>query len=201
MELIMENESYRVYMIDSAVTFLGTFTYTYKNDIANIGGGTSQSQIVSIGYADRYYYLSNYIYSIPVLRFEPELVDSGESGWVDSRPSCPSSLSTDAAAKKVDSSILVRLLPWLEPSVQVRDTDVRCYTESRRVPYECGDDVCTTGSDGKEHCRYVSRTCYYTQYNRHYEHWATVGRYQDVSQNYNIDTYYELEDLFQKNSS
>ena len=201
MELIMENESYRVYMIDSAVTFLGTFTYTYKNDIANIGGGTSQSQIVSIGYADRYYYLSNYIYSIPVLKFEPELVDSGESGWVDSRPSCPSSLSTDAAAKKVDSSILVRLLPWLEPSVQVRDTDVRCYTESRRVPYECGDDVCTTGSDGKEHCRYVSRTCYYTQYNRHYEHWATVGRYQEVSQNYNIDTYYELEDLFQQNSA
>ena len=203
--LISESETYRVYMIDEAVTFLGTFTYTYKDDIVNIGVASGQTQVIGMAYADRYYYVSNYIFNIPTIKYEAEIVKSyDDSSWKDNKPSCPKVLTVSQAESEVNTTTWWNPFSWFKPKAQVKDTELRCYVQEEDYDYPCTKYryVCTPSATpgASPVCGYepYSTTCTDTHYKLHYEQWATVGRYQEPEDGYIIDTPNEITDLINK---
>ena len=150
--LIVENESYRVYMIDEAVTFLGTFSYTYKTDINNIGAGGGETQVIGVGYADRYYYLSNYIFAVPKVEYVAEVYDSKittnhpyETRTAASNACLDATISS--AQKEYAGKTWWNPLTWLNEEKDVIDVDDTCSISSTCVDWSCSsrdeDGHCT----------------------------------------------------------
>lgn len=70
LDLIDRIQSQRVYLIEEAATFIGEFMYTYKDKMETIGNLTHEDAIVSdVAFVDRYYYLSNYAFSLPIIKY------------------------------------------------------------------------------------------------------------------------------------
>lgn len=206
MNLILENESYRIYMIDEAVTFLGTFTYTYKNDIANIGGGISDRQVSGLAYADRYYYLSNYIFNIPYIEYEIEKIGGGEGSWSKSVPSCSSVSvpSIEDAESTLNGFNLFDISTWFAPDVKVMDTGKTCHVDSRYVPDTCYRPCtvpCTVNGQPSTCSSTCSYDCSYYEYRTEYNFYATVGKYVEAKDGYIVDTPSEIDSLIGKDSS
>jgi len=189
-KLISESETYKVYMIEEAVTFLGTFTYTYKDDIVNLGTGGGNTQVISMAYADRNYYMSNYIFSLPYLNYVAEGFKTVDSGWVSSPPTCPSAATVASDAEShYNGKTWYNPFTWLDTKLEIADTTVKCKptTES----YSCG---CTP----KGGCS----TCY--RYRLQYDEVASVGRkienVTDGSDAMRLDTPLEISTLLANSS-
>ena len=66
-DLLDDSKTSRVYIIEEAVTFLGNFIYTYDTEMLIAGDVYGNESIVSdIVFADRGYFISNYIFTVPV---------------------------------------------------------------------------------------------------------------------------------------
>lgn len=66
-DLLDDSKTSRVYMIEEAVTFLGNFMYTYDTEMLIAGDVYGNESIVSdLVFADRGYFISNYIFTVPV---------------------------------------------------------------------------------------------------------------------------------------
>lgn len=66
-DLINEEKTTNVFLIEEAVTFLGNFMYTYDTELIISGDMYGNEKIVSdIIFSDRYYVISNYIFALPV---------------------------------------------------------------------------------------------------------------------------------------
>lgn len=142
--LIVENESYRVYMIDEAVTFLGTFSYTYKTDINNIGAGGGQTQVIGVGYADRYYYLSNYIFAVPKVEYVAEVYDSyvTTNHPFETRAAAEKkciNATISSAQKEYAGKTWYNPLTWLNEEKDVIDVADTCSVTSTCVDWSCAE--------------------------------------------------------------
>lgn len=161
--LIIENETYRVYMIDEAVTFIGTFTYTYKTEINNISvANDAHDQVISMAYADRYYYLSNYMIKVPLIEFVPELYDT-----VTSEDGCDDDDAMAHAEAYYNSKKWYNPLTWFQDKIEILDADKRCSSETSTASvYVCPEE----GEEGECGYQNVTSTGYVTEY------WASVPK-------------------------
>jgi len=203
MNLILENESYRIYMIDEAVTFLGTFNYTYKNDIVNIGGGSSDRQVSGLAYADRYYYLSNYIFNVPMVEYVVKDMGSGSKGSWNGYPACPS-YTEETAQTKLNGDVWKTIVSWFtgEAKPKVLDAGTSCkYTSESKWCTNCCSSWECTGEGEDRVCGWEDYSCYQPYYTTHYNYYATVSDVLPAKDGYIIDTPAEIKAVLEKASS
>lgn len=73
-DLIDRSQTQRLYLVEEAATFLGEFTYTYKDQMQTIGNLNQENAIISdLAWGDRYYFLSNFIFAQAIKEYKTDI--------------------------------------------------------------------------------------------------------------------------------
>lgn len=184
LNLFSDAESFSIYLIEQAVSFLGTFKYTYEDKLKTIEGGINNKQLSSLAFADRYYYINNYIFNVPEITFSPEVFKTKQLEWRDRpyvlRDITPTQDEIDKKAQAhYDESIPEAVMSWVgslyntvtgqaqDPSTEVLDAKVALFPLEREIiveyeRYECPDINGSTPNqrivEQKHHCTYETKT-------------------------------------------
>lgn len=199
-DLIDYSQTQKIYLIEEAATFLGEFMYSYESTMDTIGPMKQENAIISeTAWTDRYYYLSNYVFAVPVYKYEIEPNAGHRTCWTGrSGGGCESdsvSLNMDIDKRNIFFNLFDAVLSFFENGgVYKEDSQTtelysgwiyQATGNSKEVPYTC----CSKDKDGNRSCD----TCYYTSYE--YRGQKFERRVVNNHQHLRLDTPYEITKL------